>query len=124
MGTVRRLGVIAIIMTATLAFGTSSAVATSTAWATARSTSVPNSRPWTQTPLLTEAGTAQPVQLPGTPYTYAVASFSVAGSSLAERLVRIDLADGRVTKGPALVSGSFLLAIGRQVAVLSPAPRL
>ena len=120
MGTVRRLGVIAIMMTATLAFGTSSAVATSTAWATARSTSVPNSRPWTQTPLLTEAGTAPPVQLPGTPYAYAVASFSVAGSSPAERLVRIDLADGRVTKGPALVSGSFLLAIGRQVAVLSP----
>jgi hypothetical protein len=120
MSTVRRLGVIAIMMTA-LAVGTSSAVATSTTASTARSTSVPNSRPWTQTPLLTEPGTAVPVQLPGTPYAYAVASFSVAGSSPAERLVRIDLADARVTRGPALVSGSFLLALGRQIVVLSPA---
>jgi hypothetical protein len=90
-----------------------------TAAATATSRSVPDSRPWAQTPLVTVAGTAAPVQLPGTPYAYAVAS--VAGSSPAERLVRIDFADGRVTKGPALVSGSFLLAIGRQIAVLSPA---
>ena len=89
--------------------------------ATTTSTSVPNSRPWAQTPLLTEAGTAAPVQLPGTPYAYAVASLSDARSSSPERLVRIDLADGQVTDGPALVSGSFLLAIGQQIAVLSPA---
>jgi hypothetical protein len=88
---------------------------------TATSASVPNSRPWTQTPLLTVAGIAAPVQLPETPYAYVAASSSVAGSSPAERLVRIDLADGQVTKGPALVSGSFLLAIGRQIGVLSPA---
>jgi hypothetical protein len=86
-----------------------------------RSTAVVLGRPWPQTPLLTVAGAAAPVQLPGTPYAYVVASSSIPGSPSAERLVRIDLGDGRVTDGPALVSGSFLLAIGRSIAVLSPA---
>jgi hypothetical protein len=85
------------------------------------STAVAPGRPWAQTALLTEAGTAAPVQLPGTPYAYVVASSSVTGSSSPGRLVRIDLAAGRVTEGPALASGSFLLAIGGQIAVLSPA---
>jgi hypothetical protein len=84
------------------------------------STAVAPGRPWSQTPLVTVSGTA-PVQLPGTPYAYAVASFPVAGSSSAERLVRIDLADGRVTTGPVIASGSFLLSLGRSVALFSPA---
>jgi len=78
-------------------------------------------RPWSQAPLVTVSGTAAPVQLPGTPYAYAVASFPVTESSSAERLVRIDLADGRVTTGPAVASGSFLLSVGRSVALFSPA---
>jgi hypothetical protein len=45
----------------------------------------------------------------------------VTESSSAERLVRIDLADGRVTTGPAVASGSFLLSVGRSVALFSPA---
>lgn len=78
-------------------------------------------QPWSQTPLLRVTGTATPVQLPGTPYAYAVASFAVTGSSSAERLVRIDLADAQVSKGPALASGSYLIVIGPSIAVLSPA---
>ena len=76
-------------------------------------TPVAPGRPWSQAPLVTVSGTAAPVQLPGTPYAYAVASFPVTESSSAERLVRIDLADGRVTTGPAVASGSFLLSVGR-----------
>ncbi len=84
-------------------------------------TPVAPGRPWSQAPLVTVSGTAAPVQLPGTPYAYAVASFPVTESSSAERLVRIDLADGRVTTGPAVASGSFLLSVGRSVALFSPA---
>jgi len=81
----------------------------------------PLGRPWPQTSLLNVTGTASPVQLPGTSYAYAVASIAVVGSSAAERLVRIDLADAQVSKGPALASGSYLMVIGPSIVVLSPA---
>ena len=143
LGAVRRLGVVVTLTLAlcTLSTSRSTPTVSSTsrslrlgnesarmilyslrpAAATATSTAVAPGRPWSQTPLVTVSDSAAPVQLPGTPYAYAVASFPVTGSSSAERLVRIDLADGRVTTGPVIASGSFLLSLGRSVALFSPA---
>ncbi len=81
----------------------------------------PSRHAWAQSQVTTLTMVQWPVQVPGTPYAYAVAVAPVTPTRPGGRLVRIDLVTGQLAKGPQVLSASQLLVAGKSVALLSPA---